>query len=162
APGEGGDRDVIWGPKPRMLSERYLGGRRCWKINWRVEVAVLDQCFTNKAFSGRAMEFNYSVTPTIATTGLSTISSHGHFPLPPRPTPLRHQRPLPNPPGGGKEDGPPPQAHPPPRPGQDPPAALAAVPPCRPQLCPVRGQMHAELHDHRFRAPVVVAAAARA
>jgi hypothetical protein len=82
-PGGGGQRDVVWGPKPQMLSEVYKGGERAWLCTWRVDVAILDQCPPGTArWRFAAMEFNFRMTYAVGFDGLQTRTYSGHLKIP--------------------------------------------------------------------------------
>lgn len=82
-PGGVGQRDVVWGPKPRMLTEEYKGGERAWRCVWTVEVCILDQCVPGTAtFRFKTMEFNYRVSYAVGHDGLTTRNYSGHLKVP--------------------------------------------------------------------------------
>jgi hypothetical protein len=54
------NRDLVWGPKPRVLEWKPVGGDRAAEITWQVEVALLN-C-AGAVTSGEVMEAVYSLT----------------------------------------------------------------------------------------------------
>src|SRR5262249_41004298 len=60
-PGGGGVRDVVWGPKPQILSFKPLGGPGlAAEITWQVEVGV-PEC-ASASYQFRPLEFVFRVT----------------------------------------------------------------------------------------------------
>src|SRR5262245_46689735 len=60
-----GVNDVMWGPKPTILSYRPIGAGAC-ELTWQCDVAI-PQCF-NAAYEG-IIEFNYGLTFSIDDSG---------------------------------------------------------------------------------------------
>ncbi|MDE2097168.1 MAG: hypothetical protein KGL39_07970 [Patescibacteria group bacterium] len=79
--GQGIARDVIWGPKPKMLRWRPIGGPAACEITWRCEVAVAPEC-PNAASSFALMEFNYSLKITNDRAGYTRRTISGHVRVP--------------------------------------------------------------------------------
>jgi hypothetical protein len=74
-PGGGGTRDVIWGPKPRVLSCQQVADDKVWRINWQCEIC-LAPC-PEEAESKRALAWNYRVTWGVDRSGLTTRTISG-------------------------------------------------------------------------------------
>lgn len=75
----GSARDVVWGPKPKIVSYKSIGTGAC-ELVWEVEVAV-PQC-AGAAYSNAIMEFNYSLTFSIDAAGYTTRTYRGHIMIP--------------------------------------------------------------------------------
>lgn len=74
-------KDVAFGPKPRVLSWKPLGGGNAAKIEWQVEVAYVE-C-EDAIFEKGLMEANYRINYDIDRSGLTrrTISGYGLIPM---------------------------------------------------------------------------------
>jgi hypothetical protein len=70
-----GGRDVNWGPKPRVISFKPLGGGRTAELTWTVDVEI-PTCYA-AAYSG-PMEFNFSLAYEVARNGSTTRTYSGH------------------------------------------------------------------------------------
>lgn len=77
---QGAVRDVAWGPWPQELAFKPVGADQTCTLEWSLEVAVPD-C-ADAAYSGRVMEFAYSVTFDRDAAGYSTRSIAGHLTIP--------------------------------------------------------------------------------
>lgn len=76
-----GVRDLKWGPKPSILSWDQVGADQAWKLTWRVEVTILDQC-DNGVYRDKVMEFNYKVGYSTDRSGYSTRTYSGTLAIP--------------------------------------------------------------------------------
>jgi hypothetical protein len=65
----GGQKDVVWGPKPQLLSVKPKGGGNAVEIVWNVQVA-LPEFGVNPPF-GRPLMFNYSLSTSVSRAGIS-------------------------------------------------------------------------------------------
>jgi len=70
-----GTRDVNWGPKPRVVQFKPMGGGRTAELIWTVELEI-PTCYS-ASYVG-PMEFNYSLTYDIARNGSTTRTYSGH------------------------------------------------------------------------------------
>lgn len=63
-------RDIIWGPKPRILEMRPWG-EICWEFDWEIEFNI-SRCISASAymFDGALMAWNYSVAYQVGENGL--------------------------------------------------------------------------------------------
>lgn len=74
-----GASDVLWGPKPRVLELRPIGGGQACAIRWEVEVAI-PRC-SDAVFTKNLMAFNYEADYTID-LGLTTRTITGYIEIP--------------------------------------------------------------------------------
>jgi hypothetical protein len=76
----GGQRDVVWGPKPSLLSWKPIGGNLAAEIIWQVEFHTMD-C-TNAVYRFWPMEFNYRVALTYDRSRLEHRRISGYLTIP--------------------------------------------------------------------------------
>lgn len=76
----GDKRDVMWGPKPRMLSWEPIGGRQTCMLEWECEVAVPECAAARYAFA--VMAFNYSTDYSLDADGLQRRVFSGYLEIP--------------------------------------------------------------------------------
>ena len=76
----GAQKDVVWGPKPRMLEFRPLGGGYAWQVRWEVEVAI-PEC-SNAIYTKGLLAFNYEYAVSIDADGYSTRAYSGYIEIP--------------------------------------------------------------------------------
>lgn len=76
----GGQRDVVWGPKPTLLSWKPLGGNLAAEIVWQVEFHTMD-C-TNAVYRFWPMEFNYRVSLSYDRSRLEHRRITGYLTIP--------------------------------------------------------------------------------
>lgn len=73
----GGLQDVLWGPKPRILSLKPLGGGNAVRIRWTVEFATLT-CGDAQTQAGTPIEFVYRLSFVKDQSGYSKRTYSGH------------------------------------------------------------------------------------
>jgi len=75
-------RDVVWGPKPQLLSFKLLGAGTSADVKWTVEIAI-PEC-SNAKFAGaeNLLEFNYSLSFDIDRSGYTKRIMRGHLRVP--------------------------------------------------------------------------------
>lgn len=73
--GGGGVRDVVWGPKPRLLRCTQIGNDQAWKVTWQCDVCI--PACPEESTSGRAMQWNYRVSWSIDPSGLTRRTVSG-------------------------------------------------------------------------------------
>lgn len=64
-----GQKDVVWGPKPQMISVKPKGDGNAVEITWNVQVALPE--FGVTVPGGKPMMFNYSLSTSISRAGIS-------------------------------------------------------------------------------------------
>ena len=75
----GNVKDVVWGPKPRLLSWKPFGSLGS-EITWEVEVAI-PEC-TTAVYQFAYMEFNYKLSYRIDSAGYTQRTYSGHLSVP--------------------------------------------------------------------------------
>lgn len=75
-----GSNDLVWGPKPQVLSCRLIAGDRAWELRWRVEFTK-NTCL-DADFFGRIMEFNYRLRYARDRAGYTTRTYAGYIRIP--------------------------------------------------------------------------------
>lgn len=73
-------KDVMWGPRPTMLSWKPLGDDKAAEIVWAVEVAI-PEC-DNAKYAFRPMEFNFRVQFAVDEAGYTRRTYSGHLRIP--------------------------------------------------------------------------------
>lgn len=74
--------DLMWGPKPRLLSFKPLGGAIAAEVDWTVEIAA-PYCFPGSGtFQFAPMEFNFKVSFAVDRSGYTKRSISGHLRIP--------------------------------------------------------------------------------
>lgn len=81
-PGGGGVRDVMWGPKPTVLSTEQIGDNRAWRIRWTCETALPEQCPDASSRQDRLLEWSWSPSYTVGADGLTTRRVSGYVAIP--------------------------------------------------------------------------------
>ena len=78
--GTGGSnpRDVVWGPKPRLLSWESAGGNLSARVKWVVEVAIPD-CTSATYLFEKPMSYCFKVQYAIDQEGYTTRTYSGHL-----------------------------------------------------------------------------------
>ncbi len=77
----GEKKDVIWGPKPKLLSYTPSGGKLACIIEWECEVAI-PFCTGAKYTAPSILAANYEITFAINDEGLTTQTVHGYIQIP--------------------------------------------------------------------------------
>jgi hypothetical protein len=78
----GGRKDVVWGPKPKILSWKPRGGDLAGDLTWQVEVAI-PECTTAKyTFPPGVLSFNFSVNYAIDQAGFTRRTYKGTVVIP--------------------------------------------------------------------------------
>jgi len=77
----GGVKDVLWGPKPRLLAAKPLGGGNASRLRWQVEVAI-PEC-GDAAYQFAPMEYCYKVAYDVDRSGYTrrTVSGFVRVPM---------------------------------------------------------------------------------
>lgn len=74
--------DIIWGPKPRLLHMRPVGGEFAWEFDWDCEFNV-SRCVSPGALNQNPlMAFNYDWTAVVNEQGLMTRTISGYLQVP--------------------------------------------------------------------------------
>lgn len=76
----GGNRDLNWGPKPRVLEWHPIGRDYAAEITWQVEVSLIG-C-ANAPFQGRVMEATYGLSLSTDDGGYATRVHSGFIRIP--------------------------------------------------------------------------------
>jgi hypothetical protein len=76
-----GPRDVVWGPKPKLLRWKPDGANNSAWITWRVTVAI-PECPNNAAYRFALMEFVYKLSFRVDRSGMTTRVYSGHLAIP--------------------------------------------------------------------------------
>lgn len=74
----GGKSDMVWGPKPQMVSVKPLGGGNAVKITWQIQFATLN-CGDAQTLPGGAMAYNFKVTWEVDKSGYTKRIYSGHL-----------------------------------------------------------------------------------
>lgn len=88
--GDGGKRDVAWGPIPEVIEFQPLGGGKSAKVLWRVKVAVTEVARAagfrtdprGRIVAGIALQFNYDTSVEYGEDGYSTLVIRGTLEIP--------------------------------------------------------------------------------
>jgi hypothetical protein len=75
-----GVRDVLWGPKPQVVSVRPLGGGNAVELTWTVEVAIPD-C-RDAVYQNELAELNFTMSFDIDQAGYTRRSYDGFVRIP--------------------------------------------------------------------------------
>lgn len=84
----GGAKDVAWGPKPKLLRWKPIGGRYAAEVTWRVEIALPDSCAlastpaTDRVYEKRLLAFNYRLVINKDSSGYSKRTYTGYIQIP--------------------------------------------------------------------------------
>lgn len=73
-------KDVMWGPKPRVIDCRPIGSSQAWELVWTCEVAI-PMCTTAK-YELAVMAFNYEVDFSVDADGYSSRVVSGYLEIP--------------------------------------------------------------------------------
>lgn len=73
-------KDSMWGPKPRLLVLRQIGGKQAYEVSWRCEVTI-PRC-DNAAFEKQIMAFTFDAQISIDSDGYSTRTITGELEIP--------------------------------------------------------------------------------
>lgn len=76
----GGQRDVSWGPKPRLLSFKPAGANKSVVVEWSCTVAI-PQC-SGAVYQTLPLESNWRVGWEYDEAGYSTVTTSGHLRIP--------------------------------------------------------------------------------
>ncbi|MGH7192064.1 MAG: hypothetical protein ACREJM_00855, partial [Candidatus Saccharimonadales bacterium] len=78
----GNPADIIWGPKPRLLNMRPVGGELAWEFDWDCEFNVSRCASPGTLTQNPLMAFNYDWTAVVNEQGLMTRTMSGYFQVP--------------------------------------------------------------------------------
>ncbi len=70
--------DIIWGPKPRAINMRPVGGEFAWEFDWDCEFNV-SRCASPGNLENALMAFNYDWTAVVNEQGLMTRTISGYL-----------------------------------------------------------------------------------
>jgi hypothetical protein len=73
-------KDVVWGPKPRLLEWKPLGSNQACKVTWQVEVAI-PEC-DDASFEFALMESNWRIQYALDQSGYTRITYSGYIRIP--------------------------------------------------------------------------------
>lgn len=79
--GPGQPRDVLWGPRPKVLSWEPTGDNLSAFITWQVEVAI-PECPEGASYQFQLMELNWKQSVSKDASGYSKRTVSGHYRIP--------------------------------------------------------------------------------